>query len=59
LSALLSKMAEIVASSRGLLPHWFVDELPQNPDDIRESSPSGSASMPPRCSSWARKRDAR
>ena len=37
LSALLSKMAEIVASSRGLLPHWFVDELPQSPDDIRES----------------------
>ena len=37
LSALLAKMAEIVASSRGLLPHWFVDELPQNPDDIRES----------------------
>jgi predicted PurR-regulated permease PerM len=37
LSALLSKMAEIVAGSRGLLPHWFVDELPQSPDDIRES----------------------
>ena len=37
LSALLSKMAEIVASSHRLLPQWLVDELPQNPDDIRES----------------------
>jgi predicted PurR-regulated permease PerM len=37
LSALMVKMAEIVASSRGLLPHWFVDELPQDPDDIREA----------------------
>ena len=29
LSALLTKMAEIVAGSRGLLPQWLVDEMPQ------------------------------
>jgi len=37
LSALLAKMAEIVAGTRGLLPQWLIDEMPQNPDDIREA----------------------
>ncbi len=37
LSALLTKMAEIVAGSRGTLPGWLVDEMPENPDDIREA----------------------
>ena len=35
LSALLTKMAEIVASSRTTLPNWIVEQLPANPDDIR------------------------
>ena len=37
LSGLLTKMAEIVASSRGTLPGWLVDQLPENPDAIREA----------------------
>jgi predicted PurR-regulated permease PerM len=37
LSALLTKMAEIVAGSRGTMPSWLVDEMPENPDDIREA----------------------
>ena len=37
LSALLTKMAEIVTGSRGTLPGWLVDEMPENPDDIREA----------------------
>jgi predicted PurR-regulated permease PerM len=35
LSNLLTKMAEIVAGSRGAMPQWLVDEMPQDPDDIR------------------------
>ncbi len=35
--ALLTKMAEIVAGSKGALPHWLVDEMPDNPDDMREA----------------------
>ena len=35
LSALLTKMADIVAGSRGTLPHWLVDQLPASPDDMR------------------------
>jgi predicted PurR-regulated permease PerM len=35
LSALLTKMADIVAGSRGILPHWLVDQMPANPDDMR------------------------
>lgn len=35
--ALLTKMAEIVAGSRGTLPPWLTDEMPQDPDDIREA----------------------
>lgn len=30
-------MAEIVASSRGTLPSWLVDQLPANPEDMREA----------------------
>ena len=37
LSALLTKMAEIVASSQRLLPPWIIEQLPQEPDDIRQS----------------------
>jgi predicted PurR-regulated permease PerM len=37
ISALLTKMAEIVASSQRLLPEWLVEQFPQDPDDIRES----------------------
>ncbi len=37
LSALLTKMAEIVAGSRGVLPQWLVDEMPESRDDIREA----------------------
>lgn len=35
--ALLTKMAEIVAGSKGALPNWLVDEMPDNPDDMREA----------------------
>ena len=35
LPGLLTKMADIVASSRGTLPHWLVDQLPASPDDMR------------------------
>ncbi len=35
--ALLTKMAEIVSGSKGALPHWLVDEMPDNPDDMREA----------------------
>jgi len=37
LSALLTKMAEIVASSQRMLPPWLLEQFPQDPDDIRES----------------------
>ncbi len=37
LSALLTKLAEIVAGSRGTMPGWLVDQLPENPDDVREA----------------------
>jgi predicted PurR-regulated permease PerM len=32
---LLTKMADILAGSRGTLPSWIVDQLPANPDDMR------------------------
>jgi predicted PurR-regulated permease PerM len=35
ISGLLTKMADIVASSRGTLPKWLVDQIPANPDDMR------------------------
>jgi len=37
ISALLTKLADIVAGSRATLPNWLVDEMPENPDDIRET----------------------
>ena len=37
LSALLTKMAEIVASSRSTLPNWLVNQLPDGVDEIREA----------------------
>ena len=37
ISGLLTKMAEIVASSRGTLPSWLVDQLPDDPDAIGEA----------------------
>jgi predicted PurR-regulated permease PerM len=35
LEGLLHKMAEILASARGMLPHWIVDYLPDDVDDMR------------------------
>ena len=35
ISALLTKMAEIVAGSRGTLPDWLVDQMPEDPGDMR------------------------
>ena len=37
LSTLLTRMAEIVAGSRGTMPGWLVDQMPEDPDDIRET----------------------
>jgi uncharacterized membrane protein len=37
ISTLLTKMAEIVAGSRKTLPSWLVDQMPDNPDDMREA----------------------
>jgi len=37
IAALLTKMAEIVAGSRGTLPNWLVDAMPDNPDDMRQA----------------------
>ena len=35
--ALLTKMADIVAGSRGTLPSWLVDQMPANPDEMRSA----------------------
>jgi len=37
LSALLTKLAEIIASSRSTMPAWIVSQLPASPDDIRDA----------------------
>jgi predicted PurR-regulated permease PerM len=37
ISALMTKMAEIVAGSRGTLPDWLVNEMPENPDDMQQA----------------------
>jgi predicted PurR-regulated permease PerM len=37
LTALLSKMAEIIDSTRGALPEWVVDSLPSGADELREA----------------------
>jgi hypothetical protein len=57
-SALLTKMAEIVASSQRLLPQWLVEQLPQDPTT---SAIAGRVVPRPRrgdAARWARKRDA-
>jgi predicted PurR-regulated permease PerM len=35
--ALLTKMADIVAGSRGTLPSWLVDQMPASPDEMRSA----------------------
>src|SRR5215471_1254078 len=35
--ALLTKMADIVAGSRGTLPTWLVDQMPASPDEMRSA----------------------
>jgi predicted PurR-regulated permease PerM len=35
--ALLTKMADIVAGSRGILPNLLADQMPTSPDDVREA----------------------
>jgi predicted PurR-regulated permease PerM len=37
ISALLTKMAEIVAGSRGILPGWLLNQMPEDPDDMRDA----------------------
>ena len=37
LSALLGRMAEIIDGSRTMLPGWIVDEMPEDPQDLKES----------------------
>jgi len=37
LSALLTKLAEIIASSRSTMPEWIVTQLPASPDEIRDA----------------------
>ena len=37
ISALLTKMAEIVAGSRGILPDWLLNQMPEDPDDMRDA----------------------
>jgi len=37
LSALLGRMAEIIDGSRTMLPAWIVDEMPDGPEDLKET----------------------
>ena len=37
LSALLGRMAEIIDGSRTLLPSWIVNEMPDGPEDLKET----------------------
>ena len=37
LSALLARMAEIIDGSRTMLPAWIVDEMPDGPEDLKET----------------------
>jgi len=37
LSALLARMAEIIDGSRTMLPAWVVDEMPDGPEDLKET----------------------
>lgn len=37
LSALLARMAEIIDGSRTMMPSWIVDEMPDGPEDLKET----------------------
>jgi predicted PurR-regulated permease PerM len=37
LSALLARMAEIIDGSRTMLPSWIVEEMPDGPEDLKET----------------------
>jgi predicted PurR-regulated permease PerM len=37
LSALLARMAEIIDGSRTMLPAWIVDEMPEGPEDLKDT----------------------
>jgi predicted PurR-regulated permease PerM len=37
LSALLAKMAEIVANTRATLPDWLVQYIPESPEDLKQT----------------------
>jgi predicted PurR-regulated permease PerM len=37
LSALLARMAEIIDGSRTMLPGWIVEEMPEGPEDLKET----------------------
>jgi predicted PurR-regulated permease PerM len=36
--ALLAKMADILSSSRAMMPEWLARELPVNPEDLKEAA---------------------
>ena len=37
LSALLGRMAEIIDGSRAMLPSWIINEMPEGPEDLKET----------------------
>src|SRR5436190_1178152 len=37
LSALLAKMAEIIDSSRAIMPTWITEQIPASPEDLRQT----------------------
>jgi predicted PurR-regulated permease PerM len=37
LSALLGRMAEIIDGSRSMLPTWILNEMPEGPEDLKET----------------------
>lgn len=37
LSALLARMAEIIDGSRTMLPAWMVDQMPEGPEDLKDT----------------------
>ncbi len=37
LSRLLGRMAEIIDGSRALMPNWLMDEIPDGPEDLKET----------------------
>ncbi len=38
LSALLARMADIIESSRGKVPNWILGDLPDSPEDLKETA---------------------